>query len=70
MEFTLEQKLRAIFDYSDTAKIEKVTRTKGGIEYFKYIWSVNNISSTNWFGFDSLEECLEDCLSHQAINSL
>jgi hypothetical protein len=70
MEFTLEDKLRAIFNSGDLVKIEKVLRTKDGGTYFKYMWSVDGTGTTNWFGFDTIEECVEDCLTYLTLNSL
>lgn len=70
MEFTLEQKIRAIFNSGELVRIEKVARTKDGKKYHKYFWTVDGVSSTNWFGFDTIEECIDECLSHLSINSL
>jgi len=70
MEFTLEQKLRAIFNSGNLVKIEKVIRTKSDKTYYNYVWYVDEIKSRNWFGFETIDECIEDCLTHLTINSL
>ena len=71
MEFTLEQKLRAIFNSGNVVKIEKVIRTKSEKTYYKYVWDVDGTKSPGkWFGFDTIDECVEDCLTYLTINSL
>ncbi len=70
MGFTLEEKIRAIFNYGNLVKIEKVMRTKSGETSYKYVWDVDGKKSRNWFGFDTIDECVEDCLTHLTLNSL
>ena len=70
MEFTLEEKMRAIFNSADVVKIEKVLRTKNGENHYKYVWNVDGEQTTNWFGFNTIDECVEDCLTYLTINSL
>ncbi len=70
MEFTLEEKIRAIFNSGNVVKIEKVMRTKSEETYYKYIWDVDGVKTRNWFGFDTIDECVEDCLTYLTINSL
>ena len=70
MEFTLEEKIRAIFNSGNVVKIEKVLRTKGGETYYKYVWNVDGKQTTNWLGFDTIDKCVEDCLTYLTINSL
>jgi hypothetical protein len=70
MEFTLEQKIRAIFNSGNVVKIEKVIRTKSGETYYKYVWDVDGTKTRKWFGFDTIDECIEDCLTYLTINSL
>jgi hypothetical protein len=70
MEFTLDEKIRAIFNSGNVVKIEKVKRTKSGDTHYKYVWSVDEKQTTNWFGFDTIDECVEDCLIYLTINSL
>jgi hypothetical protein len=71
MEFTLEDKLRTIFNSGKVVKIEKVIRMKGEKTYYKYVWDVDGKKSLrNWFGYDTLDECVEDCLTYLAIYSL
>ena len=69
MEFTLEQKVRTVFNSADVVKIEKVMRTKSDKTYYNYIWSIDGIKSRNWFGFETIDECIEECLTHLTINS-
>ena len=69
-EFTLEEKMRAIFNSGDVVKIEKVLRTKNGEKHYKYVWNHDGKQTTNWFGFNTIDECVEDCLFHLTINSL
>lgn len=70
MEFTLEEKMRVIFNSGDVVKFEKVLRTKNDKKHYKYVWNVNGKQTTNWFGFNTIDECVEDCLTHLTINSL
>jgi hypothetical protein len=70
MEFTLEQKLRAIFNSGNIVKIEKVIRTKSGKTYYNYVWYADGAKTRNWFGFETIDECVEDCLTYLTINSL
>jgi hypothetical protein len=70
MEFTLEEKMRAIFNSGNIVKIEKVMRTKSGETYYKYVWDVDGTKTINWLGFDIIDECVEDCLTYLTINSL
>ena len=70
MESTLEEKMRTIFNSCDVVKIEKVLRTKHGLEAYKYVWNVDGKQTRNWLGFDTIDECVEDCLTYLTINSL
>lgn len=70
MEFTLEQKIRAIFNSGNLVKIEKVIRIKSGETHYKYVWDVDGEKSRNWFGFDTIDECVEDCVTHLTIKNL
>jgi hypothetical protein len=70
MEPTLEQKVRAVFNSANVVKIEKVMRIKNEKTYYNYIWNIDEIKSKNWFGFQTIDECIEDCLTHLTINSL
>lgn len=47
MEFTLDDKMRAIFNSGNVVKIEKVLRTKSGEKHYKYIWTVDGTSVIN-----------------------
>ena len=70
MEFTLEEKIKAIFNSGNLVKIEKVIRTKSGETHYKYVWDVDGEKSRNWFGFDTIDECVEDCVTHLTIKNL
>ena len=70
MEFTLDEKIRAIFNSGKVVKIEKLLRIKDGETYYKYRWDVDGKQSSNWFGFDTIDECVDDCLTYLTINSL
>lgn len=70
MEFTLEDKIKTIFNSGNVVKIEKVMRTKSGETHYNYVWDVDGIKTRNWFGFETIDECVEDCLTHLTINSL
>ena len=69
MGFTLEQKVRTVFNSANVVKIEKVMRMKNEKTYYNYIWNIDGIKSRNWFGFETIDECIEDCLTHLTINS-
>jgi hypothetical protein len=68
MEFTLEEKIRTVFNSGNVVKIEKVIRTKTNQTYYNYIWDIDGTKSRNWFGFETIDECIEDCLTHLTIN--
>ena len=67
MELTLEDKIRAIFNSGNLVKIEKVLRTVGGETYYKYVWTVDGIQTRHWLGFDSIDDCVDDCLTYLVI---
>ena len=70
MEFTLEQKIRAIFNSGNLVKIEKVIRIKSDKTHYNYVWDVDGIKTRNWFGFETIDECVEDCVTHLTIKNL
>jgi len=70
MNIELSDKLIAIFSTPNTIKIEKVKRTHGEKKFFKYIWEINGVKTTNWGGFDTLESCIDNCLEWIVIKSL
>ena len=70
IEFTLEEKIKAIFNSGNHVKIEKVIRIKSDKTYYNYVWYVDGTTSRNWFGFDTLDECVEDCVTHLSIKNL
>ena len=66
----IEQKIRAIYNWGNVVKIEKVLRIKSGQTYYNYVWDVDGEkSSRNWFGFETLDECVEDCLTYLSIKN-
>lgn len=69
MEATLEEKIMAIFNTSRSFKIEKVNRRKDGEDTLRYLWNIDGVQCRDWLGFDSLDECIDDCLTYLTINS-
>jgi hypothetical protein len=63
----LGTKILAIFKSGAQVRIEKVIRIKDKEYHHNYIWNIDGTVSSNWFGFKTLEECIEDCLAHVAI---
>ena len=70
MEFTLEAKLKAIYNSVNVVKIEKVMIMTSEKTYYNYIWDIDGTKSINWFGFETIDECVEDCLTHLTIKNL
>ena len=70
MEFTLEAKLKAIYNSVNVVKIEKVMRMTSEKTYYNYIWDIDGTKSRNWFGFETIDECVDDCLTHLTIKNL
>jgi hypothetical protein len=64
---TLEEKIRAIYNSSKTARLDKVLRIKSGVNYYNYVWTIDGAQSGNWFGFKTLDECVDDCITYLAI---
>jgi hypothetical protein len=77
MESTLGEKISTIFKSGKSISFQNEVRRKDGEWYSRITWkhiqqpngSVIK-QSTIWFGFDTIDECVEDCLTYLAINSL
>ncbi len=63
-----QSRIRNMVD-SLVVKIKKVLRIKSGQTYYNYVWDVDGEKSRNWFGFDTIDKCVEDCLTHLTIKN-
>jgi hypothetical protein len=76
MENTLEEKMNAIFNSGKSIRFQNVIKRKDGEWYSRVIWEQvqlpggQNIKSCDWWGFDTIGECVDDCLTYIVINSL
>lgn len=70
MEITLQEKIRAIFNSGNIVRIEKVARSKEGVTHYRYAWHIDGSQSANWYGFETIDGCVDDCITHLTVNSL
>ena len=76
MESTLGEKISAIFKSGKSISFQNEVRRKDGEWYSRITWkhiqqpNGSVIKQSTWFGFDTIDECVEDCLTYLAINSL
>jgi hypothetical protein len=76
MEFTLAEKISAIFNSGHSISFQNEVRRKDGEWYSRITWkhiqqpNGSVIKQSTWFGFDTIDECVEDCLTYLTINSL
>ena len=76
MESTLGEKISTIFKSGKSISFQNEVRRKDGEWYSRITWkhiqqpNGSVIKQSTWFGFDTIDECVEDCLTYLAINSL
>lgn len=72
-EFTLSDKMKAIFKSGKSIRFQNTVRRKYGEWYSRIIWEevqlpTNKIiNSCEWFGFETIDEAVEDCLTYIVI---
>ena len=67
MEYTLEDKLRVILENNNNVKIVKSKKTKDGEIFYRYSWEVDDVHDLGWWGFDNIDECVDDCIGYLAL---
>ena len=76
MESTLGEKISTIFKSGKSISFQNEVRRKDGEWYSRITWkhiqqpNGSVIKQSTWFGFDTIDECVEDCLTYLVINSL
>jgi hypothetical protein len=76
MESTLEEKFKAIFSSGYSISFQNEVRRNDSEWYSRITWKHIQqpgggiIKQCEWFGFDNIEECVDDCLTYVAIKSL
>jgi hypothetical protein len=76
MESTLGEKISTIFKSGKSISFQNEVRRKDGEWYSRITWkhiqqpNGSVIKQSTWFGFDTIDECVEDCLTYLEINSL
>ena len=76
MEYTLSEKMNSIFNSGESIKFQNVVRRKEGEWYSRIIWEHvqlpgdQHIRSCDWWGFETIDECVEDCLTYLTLKSL
>ncbi len=75
-EFTLEEKMNAVFNSGKSIRFQNQVKRKDGEWYSRIIWEhvqlPNNraIKSCDWWGFETIEEAVDDCLDYIVIEQL
>lgn len=75
-EFTLTDKMNNIFNSGMSIRFQNVVRRKDGEWYSRVIWEHVGlpgnqiINSCNWWGFETIEEAVDDCLDYIIIQVL
>jgi hypothetical protein len=72
----LNEKMNTIFNFGKSIRFQNVVRRKDGEWYSRIVWEHvqlpggQNIKSCGWWGFDSIEDAAEDCLTYLVISNL
>jgi len=67
---SLEQKITSVFDSGYHIRFENVVKRMDGDWHQRIIWThVQNpssgyVDSCEWEGFETIEECVDDCLKY------
>ena len=70
MKKTLEEKLTAIFESGESIRIQNVVKRNEGEWHNRITWehvqlpAGQFIEQCDWFGFETIEECADDCLNY------
>ena len=74
--YTLSDKLKAIFNSGKSIRFQNTVKRKDGEWHSRIVWeevelpSNRTIKSCEWFGFETIDEAVEDCLTYLTIISL
>ncbi len=69
-EITLTEKINAVFNSGESIRFQNQIKRKDGEWYSRIIWehiespSNRTIKSCNWWGFETIEEAVDDCLTY------
>jgi hypothetical protein len=72
----LSEKMNAIFSSGKSIRFQNVVRRKDGEWYSRIRWEEvqlpgnQHIKSCDWFGFETIDEAVEDCLNYITIEQL
>jgi hypothetical protein len=75
-DFTLSDKLNAIFNSGKSIRFQNTVKRKDGDWHSRIIWeevelpSNRTIETCEWFGFETIDEAVEDCLTYLVITNL
>ena len=75
-EFTLEEKMNAVFNSGKSIRFQNQVKRKDGEWYSRIIWEHVQlpgnrvIKSCDWWGFETIEEAVDDCLDYIVIEQL
>lgn len=73
---TLSEKMNAIFNSGKSIRFQNVIKRKDGEWYSRIIWEQvqmpggQHVKSCDWWGFETIEEAVEDCLNYLVIEQL
>jgi len=77
MNYDLSDKFNAIFNSGKSIRFQNVTKTKKGVSYNRIMWEEveqttgEQITSCfDWWGFDTIEDAVEDCLTRIVIEQM
>lgn len=73
---TLGEKMNVIFKSGKSIRFQNVVKRKDGEWYSRIVWEQvqlpggQHIKSCSWWGFDTIEEAVDDCLNYLLISQL
>ena len=71
---TLGEKINVIFNSGKSIRFQNVVKRKDGKWHNRIVWSHteigHDIHSCSWWGFDTIEEAVDDCLNYLLISQL
>jgi len=71
--YTLSDKITAIFNSGKSIRFQNTVKRKDGEWYSRIVWEEvqlpgnKTIKSCEWFGFETIDEAVEDCLTYIVI---
>ncbi len=72
-KITLSDKMMSIFNSGKSIRFQNTAKRKDGEWHSRIVWeevqlpSNNTIKSCDWFGFETIDEAVEDCLTYIVI---